>query len=221
MVYRRRKYRRPYKSNRRRKYSRWVKRKQQRAAKLGNKKYFFVRYEDRPTVTTDPINFIAGGHNFRLTDLPDYQEFVPLYDQYKISAVKVKWIPLQVTTQGPGATAPIVSETPFIYAAIDYTDSNAPTSVDSIRQYQSMRYSSGSSFRPLTLYFKPRFQTEIYQTAATSGYAPKRGWISITDSNVPHYGCKYIITPTGLGSPVASYKWKVEMKYYLAFRSVR
>lgn len=214
-----RRYRRKTYTKRRPKGS-WAKRKQLYARRRGLQTYYFTRFTSFNDLISDPTLPQAGTYVFSLNNLPSSNEFTDLFDQYKICAVSLKFIPVQVQVVAPSTTAPNPVVCPSLYTCIDYDDANTVLSRQQIQERQTCKVSTGHSFRPHVRYVKPMVSAVIYESLGTSAYAPKRSWISTTDPLTPHYGIKYYLEPTIAGS-VGAYRWKVEAKFYIKTRSVK
>lgn len=204
----------------RRKSKRTYRRKRYSSRKsrmLGQKKYYYTRYG----VSTQILSGSStkyGSMTFSLDNLVDYTDFSALYDFYKINAVKVYFRRVAGIVRDNSIANAADLSTPRGYFAFDYDDNAPPVSLASIMQRQSCRIKTvNNSF---SMYFKPTFLTQNYETTVSTGYSPKRGWISIGDANVPHYGIKWVVTAA---SPlnVNMVGWLVDIKYYLSFKSVK
>jgi len=56
------------------------------------KVHFFKRHVDLGTITLSSAGITTQGYSFQLDEVPNYTEFTALYDQYKLSAVAIKFI---------------------------------------------------------------------------------------------------------------------------------
>lgn len=146
----------------------------------------------------------AGCNYFQLDQLPNYSEFVDLFDQYKVNALKYEFVPRFNSIDQASATGG------EFYTAIDRVSNDPPSSLNEMLEYQSLRKT------PLTRrhvrYFKPGVATAIYANvddASGSTYPFPAGvklspWIS-TDAedntaskstNIQHLGLKYWCSQT-------------------------
>lgn len=130
------------------------------------------------------------GWDFFLSQLPNYTEFTNLYDQYKISRIKVKFI-YSANNQDMTTSASILA-LPNLLTVIDNNDSTALTASGDYCQYKSFKIRRMD--KPCSVYFKPQFDIAAYSGAFTS-YASKTGWIDCNSPNVKHYGLKFGIDP--------------------------
>jgi len=150
--------------------------------------------------------------------LPQWGTFAALYDEYKFAAVKIKFIPA-ITVSTPDAPAPL-----FAYC-LDFDDAIVPTSMDTMRQHQDLKYKL--MVKPFSVYFKPRFQRLVGTTDSPAGFAETstqsaRGWLDCAETAGPlvrHYGLKLFIEYI---TPLKSeQRIRMEITYYIMFRGVR
>lgn len=163
---------------------------------------------------TAPIQYL-----FQLDDLPGSTEFSNLYDQYKISAIKIKFVP----TRSVNAVEFPVSVgrqavMPFLHTCIDYDQDSGPGSLQGFFQYQNHKMTRGSKTH--SRYFKPRFQDSL----TSSNIRPTRGWISTANTDVLHFSLYAMIEAPGPSDPNFEYivqSYNVYATYYLAMKCVK
>lgn len=168
---------------------------------------------------------LTGGscYNFScsLQFVPDFQEFTNLYDQYKIKAIKVSFIPVCNFSTFQGITGMTNTNPPFqpgqyavrSYSALDFNfDTTGIQKVDDIREYQNMKWKPYPRIH--TRYFYPR----INNVDTEGGYTYKeQPWLNTGDAGVTeHYGLKFAVDQTT--APTGTILYRIETKYYLAFR---
>lgn len=126
--------------------------------------------------------------------LPSNSEFSTLFDLYMLDKIDIT--PMATYTN-QGISPPIssnASQAPFICYAPDDDDSSA-TNVNTLQQYDTCKYTNLTNIGPpqklITIY--PKYASMAYQTAITTGYAPKRGFVNSTNNTVPHFGFKMAI----------------------------
>lgn len=207
MVYRKKIYRR------KRVYRKRPYRKSRKSMKKSsiNKVYYFTRWSDFGTSTV-ASSLTPGyfGFNFSLSDLPNYTEFTSLYDYYKIKAVKVVFLPQMTENVSLGSV-----NNPYSYArfqtAIDYSDSNPPTTLDELREYKSYKFTP--LLKPHTRYIpSPKFLD-------SSGFQ-LTNWMATSSPNVNYNGLKVCIEPIGSTGTLNMY-YSMSVKMYLAFKNVK
>lgn len=206
-------YRRRYKSRkaqmrRRRVAKGLMKRSKRQPVQYFKRSKFTVGAISVPVATTT-----LAGVAFTLADLPDFTDFTALYDQYKITGIKIAWLPRgnssDVQTQGA------ISR---FFSVIDRDDDATPSGIDQLTQYESCKMTSSTQIH--SRYFRPSIRTEVPTAIGGTGYTisgPK--WIDVTNTNVKHYGLK--IAAQGPLTGTGSIYYDAQLTMYVAFKNVR
>lgn len=154
----------------------------------------------------------AGAH--LLNNLPQFTEFTTLFDQYKITGVKAKFI----FTRN-NADLGTAYELPQLITVNDFDDGNTLTVRDDYCQYESFKVTRLD--KPVTIFYKPKVATAIFNGAFTgyaqAGTAP---WIDVATPGAQYYGLKWAVDCTDAAA-VHLGTLDVYFTYYLAFRDVR
>jgi len=149
--------------------------------------YFKRTFNGGAIITIDPINPSLFGFNFSMNDMPNFAELTSLFDNYKLTGVKVKCLPLFQTDSNSTGGINNVTNIPIFYT-IDRTDDVAPATVDSVLEYNDHKI--GSAFKGFQIYIpNPKFQD------ATS--AVRGGWVATSNPGLNWFGLKVAIPPTG------------------------
>lgn len=179
-------------------------------------KYHFKR----TTHIADTIVTPAGGYGqfftFQLTDLPNYTEFSALFDQFRINAVVIKFVPTWTSNDiNPQSTALYM---PNFHSALDFDGpSSAPTSETDLLQYQSYKMTRGHHVHQRKII--PCVNVTAYESALNTAYMPKRKqFLDMVDVATQHFGMKIWIDAPNLTSNLA---YKTYVTYYFTTRSVR
>jgi len=143
-------------------------------------------------------------YSFKLNDLPGYTEFTGMYDFYRITKVKVTYLPEQTDFISTG-NVNSSDHIPLI-TVVDNNDASVPASVDELREYQDHKVRS--IIRP----FKETFQV-AFQDATSS---ERDGWIATTNATQPYFGFKVAAPPTAATTTAFS-AW-FECTYYVEFK---
>ena len=148
-----------------------------------------------PTITP-----VSKGFSFQLSDLPNVSEYTSLFDQYKITGIKLRIVPrTSMTTQGvvTGTTAMVGYGQ--VVTALDFDDAANPIAKDTLLEYGSAKYTASNKIH--TRYFKPKVLNAVWVNIASTGYAAvKAPWIDQANNNLPHYGLKmWIDAPENSG----------------------
>lgn len=123
----------------------------------------------------------------QLGQLPGVTDFTNLFDRYMITYVKVRYH-LKID---PSAQVASAASFPKLYYLRDYDDSNAPASLDEMRQHSKVTYRVMNPNKPITFGFRPATLAEVYRSPLTTSYSPKwNQWIDMADTTVPHFGWK-------------------------------
>lgn len=179
--------------------------------KRGQKVYLFKRHCDFGELTLSNITNTYQGYYFDLSQVPNNNEFTDLYDQYKINAVKITFLPSQTMSNSLSSVNNAQGYVRF-FSAIDYNDSSAPTSIDELRQYQSCKYTT--VYRKHTRYIRPKV------TDRGSTYTPGNPWINTTAPTQQYFGLKVAVEPID-STGVTSMIFTVEVKFYMSFKNVK
>lgn len=168
-------------------------------------------------IVCDASTETTGAIVFSLAQVPNHTEFTSLYDQYKISAVKVKIVPrFNVTT--PADATGLYPYNGQLFTAIDYDDSGVSTTSD-LLQYQNCKMTRLTNLHQR--YFKPRARQILQNiTGSADARAPYKGYIDSADDQVIHYALKWAI-PQFTTSAETIIKFDVITTYYLAMKNVR
>lgn len=167
------------------------------------------------------IYMYAAAWAFKLNDLPGYSEYQSLYDQYKITGVQFKLIPLfnSVSTAGNAVAA-------VLHSVVDIDDITAPlastTGIDDLRQYQkSYRTSNMISGRSITRFIRPNIMLPGYDygTTLSKAMSKKSDWIDSANPDIAHYGFKFIVEAYNYTAVASTLAYKVELKYYLTLKN--
>lgn len=155
--------------------------------------------------------------SFGLSDLPDNDEFTKLFDQYKISAVKIKVMPVFNSVEPHVASTTDQTLSKPIISVIDYTDDNLITQESQLLQYSTMKMTKG--WKEHVRFLKPR--CSIYVKEATNASArPIRSWLSSEFPDVKHYGVKMLFPSTGTMEGQSGITYRIYMTYYIACKNV-
>jgi hypothetical protein len=143
-----------------------------------------------------------------LDDITNYTEFTALFDSYKITGVKIRFIPRQ-TSQDSLVTAP----GQFIYVP-DYDDDTIPTATTEILERQSHRVIQVPG-GPFSIFIRPK---ATVNSGAISSALQYNGWIKTgaTGATIPYYGLKWAWLLSN-----STQNLDVYMTYYLKFKAVK
>lgn len=201
----------------------------QKVSKYNEPVRFFKRKCKIGTITTNAFGYSGGSIVFRLDQLPNYNEFTSLFDQYCIRYVKV-YIVHRALNLSIMETANDFTRVGFpnIISVRDYDDNTAPTSdeagYNTLREYsKSKTFTYTSERRVYEIGIVPAVLSETYRTGLTTAYAPKfKSYLDCAFPDVPHYAIKYVVNaPNNGGGTTPNVIFDVYATYYLSFKTIR
>ena len=158
------------------------------------------------------------GISFQLSDLPNIASITGLYDQYRIMAVRLQFIPQNIPGQYGIVGATVVPCAPQLLTCIDLDDAVTPgvtimESHETVRNHGCLDPRNG---RDHVVWVEPAIAMENYQTGGFGGYTSKtKQWCDAASTSVQHYGVKaWVFAPTG----TPAYTVNVFATYYMEFR---
>lgn len=160
---------------------------------------------------------------FSLSDLPQASSFATIFDAYKIEKVELRFIPdanelPSASNLGSATTATAKGE--FMNTAIDFDDSNAPSSLAQILEYETFQVSP--PYREHKVVLRPRVAREIFDGVVTTAYEQpdKEVWLDIAQTGIPHYGVKGYIQSAGTSNNIQNV-WRIYATYHVSCKQVR
>jgi hypothetical protein len=154
--------------------------------------------------------FIGYGFNFRLADLPLYTEMQALFDQYRIIAVEVEFVPAQTESIN------VTDVVPRIYHTVDFDNATIPPNLDVILDYQRTRMNYMTQYFKRS--FKPCSATNVFSTGSAPAYSVVQDqWIDILYPTVEYYGLKVGIDSSG----ATIFTYQPTATVYIELRNVR
>lgn len=154
---------------------------------------------------------VFGSLFFTLGNLPNSSEFTSLFDEYRVGKLTFNFVPIKLQGNIDAAYS-----CPELFTIVDKDDSTVPSSINEFLQSPSMRIVSSS--RRFRRYFYPKFASSMYVSAVSTGYGARNGWVDCTNSDVPHYGLKYMMNPSTIAS---AFIYQVFVTATVKFRGVR
>lgn len=151
--------------------------------------------------------------SFRLSAVTGYQDFTALYDQFKIRAVKVSFIPMaNITSAEQSGYASL------IYSTYDFNGgSPVPPTLNEIREYQYCKWSPYGRIHKR--YFFPRMH-ELDDDYSTSIKVGPQNWLPTFKPHVLYHGLVVNVSnipSIDIDEPI----YKIEVRYYLSFKNTK
>lgn len=148
-------------------------------------------FKRRGQATTIIGNGVANsqyyGFNFTLSSVINASEFSALFDQYRITGLKLNFY----MVRNLGNAAVVNGIRPRMYIVTDYDTSTSPASFDELREYSNCRVHQFDEAKPFSYFLRPKILAEVYRTAVSTGTAPRRPpWVSTTHLDLQHFGVR-------------------------------
>lgn len=174
----------------------------------------FTTLED--PIDVGPGGFLPGSESFELADMPQFSNYVALYEQFKITKIvyhfRSQAVVNTTTALGNGTLG-------YLHTLVDHNDSVVPAG--SLAGIQNMMNDSGykgcASNRSMTRVIRPMFLTQ----AGTQTAKSVRGWLNCRDvagvvNAVSHYGLKWICQG---GRTSSNCSYQPVITYYIQFKN--
>lgn len=153
--------------------------------------------------------------------LSNYTEFTPLFDQYRLRRVIMKF--RLVPPSEANNTPTTLQFYPDIAVTVDHDDANTPTTIDEIKQYGKCKTGVLQPNTWFTYRCYPTASMQLYRTATTTGYAPLKNnqWLDLGYTDIPYYGIKVGVDYSSLGTLAANAAVEVRVHMTWEFKSAR
>lgn len=187
--------------------------------------HYFKRWTASPGGVSTLANTALTADNmavfaFKLSDLPNYQEFTALYDQYMITKVVLKFVHVRdqalITNTAPaGGTSG-----GRVFTIIDHDDASVPATANEFRQYATCKVSNVG--RDITRVTVPAVLRQMWENSIATSYTPAfHQWISTTDPDTEHFGIKACLHVNDAATVTNAIQYSVEAMYYIKCKSVK
>lgn len=161
--------------------------------------------------------------SWSLDMFPHYKCFVDMYNMYRISKIKVQFIPVntraQMTQQGVGAD----SNVPTFSYFVNRTTTEYPQNLSQVLSVPGAKQINAGKFS--TVFFTPVTFDSVYRSpdiAVTNALNPEYNqWIRTTEANVRHHGISWIMSAAGSNWPTKSFQYRVVVTIYAQFKGYK
>lgn len=192
-----------------------------------SKKYNLHHYKRWATPTNvsllGPMTASSGSFFMSLSDVRNPTELTNLYDQYKITGVKIRF---KLTTNPDAASQTNTVNTltanifPKLLIVRDYDDIATETPNEMRERNNTKMY----ILRPnsfIDIFVRPAVRNQLYLDGVTTASSPLWGqWLDCSSSQVPHYGIKYSLDYEGFNIS-QRFDLSIEKCYYISFKNAR
>lgn len=163
----------------------------------------------------DTTPFLDAAATFSLANVVANGELTALYDNFRITMIKYRWVITRNPDQAAGANTKGIY--PRLVWCHDFNDQQN-ISRNIIYQRSNMReLFFGDNYQKSKWYtLRPSTLTQMYESAVATAYKPTWGaWLDTSDSATPHYGIKYSVTDL-----YNNVNLRLEAKIYMEFKGV-
>lgn len=157
---------------------------------------------------------VTAQYNFQLSSLDIASAVTGLWDQYRIDCIRWTLIPDNNAIPIENTSNTALSQ---VYCVIDYDDSTALATAQAAKKYDNLAIVEPAE--SICRQFQPRAALAAYSGVFTSFANVAGMWIDIASPSVQHYGIKVYIPPGIVGQTFLQ-SWKVEIEYWVSYRSV-
>lgn len=169
------------------------------------------------TITFDPIisqtTDSFGSYAFQFNQLPNFSEFIQLYDSYRINKMVIKYVP-NINSANAGST-PMCQ----FHSVLDYNDATPLTLLTSAFEYQNWKMTRGAKVHTRTL--TPAILDGVGNAGGVTPSFVKpayKQWIATSSANIPHFGLKWVAEAT---TNVSDIDWRPYITVYFSCKSVK
>jgi len=187
--------------------------------KFGSQQVYMTKHHVNPVSggVSQAANLASNGALvFTIADISDSANFLAVFDEYRIIAVKCKFIPRQNAIPA-GASATYIPG--YLVTALDFDDS-ASVAIASLLDYNTAIETG--AFEEVTRIFRPKISTATYGGGVLTNYQQitpggTEGWIDNSSTTVAHNGCKWAIRAGAAAQTLLSI-WDIEETLYVQWR---
>lgn len=155
-------------------------------------------------------------YQFTANTLPEFPNFIELYDQYKIAKIVLSFEPKYSGTNTSGI-APIQKWMRIVH---DYDDANPLATEDQYLDYSNCKSRLCTQGRVIRMVLYPKVLKPAYILGGSFQTQPsKSGWLDTDSYTVPHLGLKVFVPDLGL--PINYGMFNVRCTYVLKFKNSR
>lgn len=187
--------------------------------------HMYKRYGTATLIAaTQPTTSYNNVITFDLSQVRSPAELTTLYDQYKITGVKVMFKLVTNSDSNLGLNSTTASAAANFYPTLmwcrDY-DNNTVEMPNDLRERNNTQMAVLKPNSMISVFVRPALRNQVYLDGVTTATSPVWDqWLDCSASNVPHYGLKYAIEMNGL-TTVQDFYMRIEYVYYLKFKNAR
>lgn len=159
-----------------------------------NRVYSFRRTANIGIISSGLGSPTFGNVTISLSNIPNSSDFINLFDAYRIVQITLDFLP-SVYTPSNDST---------LYTVVDPDDGSVPTTIDQLRQFDTLQMAPGGKF--LTRTYTPHVADGVYNgtTIVAGGIgSPYSRWLDNAVNTIQHYGVKWAIDSTTAAAQVS------------------
>lgn len=129
------------------------------------------------------------GIDFQLDKAEQYADLVNMFDQYRITAIKVQIIP-RCNVLDPATQSATFTAVPPLIVVVDLDDANTPTDWRDLISHDSCKIID--PFKNYTFTFRPKLAQSQYGATAFGQYGVTEStqWMNAASDDIEYYGLK-------------------------------
>lgn len=184
--------------------------------KTANEIHHFKRVCALEDISVIPAGGYHRAFQFSLDQLPNFNEWVNLYDCYRIKCIVLRIEPTftEITMSNPQTL-----NTKFLRVVHDYDDATPLVVENDYFEYGNMK--SYQANRPHKITFYPKVSAEIYRSLIATSYEQRSSpWLdlSATGASIPHYGIKIYFPYLGVND---SMQFRIMATFYVHMKQTK
>lgn len=152
------------------------------------------------------------------SDMPNWGEYSAVFDEYRINAVKVTFLPRYDSVDASSSTV-----VPNAHIIIDPASTMIPSGTYTSANLNTLLENSGVRTKrlnkPVSVYFKPKIAIQAFG-GATNVLQTSTKFLKTNDTSVDYRGFHIFVQPTNFDTPT-NCKLDVFYTYYVTFRNTR
>jgi len=158
-------------------------------------------------------------------NMPDFSQYASIYDSYKITGIKIYFMPRFDSFSGENRTTVGTTNNSGVRVSFikDPWTSTAPAGVYTSGTYNQFCENGAVQLRtgnkPFSIYFRP---TIANTTAGGTNQLVPAPWLPVTNNSITHFGVHAFAHDHNFsGNNLASQAWDIHVTYYVKFKGSR
>lgn len=162
---------------------------------------------------------VGASIQFALNSTTDFGDFTNLFDRYKITGIKLKFL-YQCNLANADSTTG-TNSLPLLSYSFDADDAAVPGTIEEVQRKQYCKQKILNGNYSFSTFIKPRVLKQVYLTGLTDGYnSAPACWIDSAQPGVPHYGLKMWLNNWTPGATKLN-QLTITPTYYLALKDTQ